>query len=74
MILNIDKYPNNHILIFNRWGNKVYEGKPYMNQWDGKNYFGLKVGGDLLPVGTYFYILDLGNGSKIKKGFVYLNR
>jgi len=74
VITNIEQYPNNHIIIFNRWGNKVYEGKPYMNQWDGKNYFGLKVGGDLLPVGTYFYILDLGNGSKIKKGFVYLNR
>lgn len=74
VITNIEQYPNNHILIFNRWGNKVYEGKPYMNQWDGRNYFGAKVGGDLLPVGTYFYILDLGNGSKIKKGFVYLNR
>ncbi|MDR3706090.1 MAG: gliding motility-associated C-terminal domain-containing protein [Paludibacteraceae bacterium] len=73
-IANIEQYPKNHILIFNRWGNKVYEGKPYMNQWDGRSYFGLKVGGDLLPVGTYFYILDLGDGSKIKKGFVYLNR
>jgi gliding motility-associated-like protein len=73
-IANIEQYPKNHITIFNRWGNKVYEIKPYMNQWDGRSYFGLKVGGDLLPVGTYFYILDLGDGSKIKKGFVYLNR
>jgi len=74
VILNIDKYPNNHILIFNRWGNKVYEGKPYMNEWDGRNYFGVKVGGDLLPSGTYFYILNLGDGSPVKKGYVFLNR
>jgi gliding motility-associated-like protein len=73
-IKNIELYPKNHILIFNRWGNKVYEGKPYMNKWDGRNYFGLKVGGDLLPVGTYYYILDLGNGSPTKKGYVFLKR
>lgn len=73
-ILNIEKYPKNHILILNRWGNKVYEGKPYMNEWDGRNYFGLTVGGNELPVGTYFYILDLGNCSDVRKGYVYLNR
>jgi len=73
-IKNIDRYPHNHILIFNRWGDKVYEGKPYMNSWDGKNYFGPKVGGDLLPVGTYFYLLNLGDGSETIKGYIYLNR
>lgn len=73
-IKNIDRYPHNSILIFNRWGNKVYEGKPYMNEWDGRNYFGPKVGGNLLPEGTYFYLLDLGDGSSTKKGFIYLRR
>ncbi|MDR3705949.1 MAG: gliding motility-associated C-terminal domain-containing protein [Paludibacteraceae bacterium] len=73
-IKNIDRYPLNHILIFNRWGNKVYEGKPYMNEWDGKNYFGPKVGGNSLPVGTYFYILNLGDGSETIKGYIYLNK
>ncbi len=73
-IRNINRYPLNHILIFNRWGNKVYEGKPYMNEWDGRNYFGPKIGGDVLPVGTYYYILDLGDGSDVIKGFIYLNR
>ena len=29
---------------------------------------------NILPAGTYFYILDLGDGSKVKKGFVYLNK
>ena len=74
VIKNIELYPNNHILIFNRWGNKLYEGKPYMNEWDGRNYFGGNIGTDILPAGTYFYILDLGDGSKVKKGFVYLTR
>ncbi len=74
VIKNIELYPNNHILIFNRWGNKLYEGKPYMNKWDGRNYEGGNIGTDVLPVGTYFYILDLGDGSKAKKGFIYLTQ
>lgn len=73
-IKNIELYPRNHLFIFNRWGNKVYEGKPYMNEWDGRNYFGPKVGGNLLPVGTYYYLLDLGDGSDVIRGFIYLNR
>lgn len=73
-IKNIERYPRNHIMIFNRWGNLMYDGKPYMNQWDGKNYFNPKVGGNDLPVGTYFYILDLGDGSEAIRGYIYLNR
>ncbi|MDR3706051.1 MAG: gliding motility-associated C-terminal domain-containing protein [Paludibacteraceae bacterium] len=74
VINNIEQYPHNHIVILNRWGDKVYESNPYANGWDGRNYFGLKMGTDPLPIGTYFYILDLGNKSKIKKGSVYLSR
>ncbi|NTW31206.1 MAG: DUF3494 domain-containing protein [Bacteroidetes bacterium] len=74
VIRGIENYPANTIVIFNRWGNKVFEASPYQNTWDGKSMFGLIVGGDELPIGTYFYILDLGDGSKVIKGTIYLNR
>ena len=74
VIRGIDNYPKNGIVIFNRWGNKVFEASPYQNNWDGKANRGVKVGGDELPVGTYFYLLDLGDGSKVYKGDIYLNR
>lgn len=73
-IRGIDKYPNNSIEIFNRWGDKVYEARPYINLWDGTTKMGISIGGDDLPVGTYFYIFDFGNGSKKIKGTIYLNR
>ncbi|MDO8999643.1 MAG: ice-binding family protein [Bacteroidota bacterium] len=73
-IRGIDIYPNNNFQIFNRWGDKVFEASPYQNTWSGKAQKGLRVGGDELPVGIYFYVLDLGDNSKTLKGTIYLNR
>jgi gliding motility-associated-like protein/uncharacterized repeat protein (TIGR01451 family) len=74
VIRGIVNYPNNTFVIFNRWGNKVFQASPYLNNWNGHSMFGLRVGGDELPVGTYFYVLDLKDGSPVFKGTIYLNR
>ncbi len=74
IIRGIANYPNNTFVIFNRWGNKVYEASPYLNTWDGRSMFGLRVGGNELPTGTYFYVVDLKDGSSVFKGTIYLNR
>jgi len=74
VIEGLINYPNHKVLIFNRWGNKVYEASPYLSDWDGTNMFGVTVGGKDLPVGTYFYIIEPGNGEKAIKGYIYLNR
>jgi len=66
-IRGIDAYPANNFTIFNRWGDKVFEASPYQNTWSGKAQKGITVGGDELPVGIYFYVLDLGDNSKILK-------
>ena len=48
------------VSIFNRWGNRVYFRKGYTNDdpWIG-NFEGKD-----LPDGTYFYIIDDGEGAK----------
>ena len=74
VIRGLEIYPDNSILIFNRWGNKVFEASPYNNDWNGISMFGLTVGGKELPEGTYFYILKLGKDQKPIKGYIYLNR
>lgn len=58
-----DAFPDNEIIIFNRWGDVVYQAKPYLNDWAGHN-----KGGHLLPHGTYYYILrlNIGNGDILK--------
>lgn len=78
-IPGIEFYEGNSITIFNRWGNKVYEAKNYgistsPKFWDGKANTGFKVGNEELTTGTYYYILDLGNGEKPLGGSIYLDR
>jgi gliding motility-associated-like protein len=48
------EFPDNEIIIFNRWGDVVYQAKPYNNDWRGTNQ-----SGNELPQGTYYYILRL---------------
>ncbi len=69
----VAQYPNHKLSIFNRWGSLVYEKKNYQNDWSGIANTGALAGkGEKLPVGTYFYIFDPGNGDKPKRGFIEL--
>lgn len=69
----IEEYPNNLIKIYNRLGVQVYEKRDYKGDWDGKPNMGIPTTSGLLPVGTYFYILDLNNGERPILGWVYIN-
>ena len=69
LILNCaGTYPNNSLQIFDRYGNNVFEAAPYDSTWDGTYKNGE------LPKGTYFYILDLGDGSDVTKGWIQIIR
>jgi len=74
VITDIDQYPNANLRIFNRWGNLVYEMDRYDNTWNGfSNVEKIKIG-EVLPNGTYYYILDLKNDEKPLNGFVVIRR
>jgi gliding motility-associated-like protein len=74
VIRGLEGFPNASLSIYNRWGNLVYQKTPYDNLWDGKsNVDGIFFGSDL-PEGTYFYLLDLGDGNKAMNGYVILKR
>jgi gliding motility-associated-like protein len=71
-IEGLEDYPNNKVMIFNRWGNIVYDRDGYVNDWDGR------WEGKDLPDGTYFYILEYTDDAKgeTKKlsGYVQIHR
>lgn len=72
VVEGLTKEDNAKFTVYNRWGNKVYESYPYNNTWAGKSLISLSIGGDELPIGTYYYILEVKND--IFKGSVFLNR
>lgn len=73
-IEGIEEFPTNKVTVFNRWGNVVWETTGYDNQSNafvgrGNSAMNLGANGNL-TVGTYFYVVDLKDGSALIKGFV----
>ncbi|MBM78009.1 MAG: hypothetical protein CL846_05965 [Crocinitomicaceae bacterium] len=55
-INQIEQFPNCIVEIYNRWGAKLFTSDPgYTTPWDGK------YKNSLLPVGTYYYIIELND-------------
>ena len=81
LIDGIECYPDNTVEIYNRWGILVYDEQGYDNalksfkgKSEGRNTFNKN---ELLPDGTYFYILkytDEENKKHDRSGYLYLNR
>jgi gliding motility-associated-like protein len=64
-------YPLNRVTIFNRWGNKLLNFNNYDNRnvvWDGS------YKGEILPSGTYFYLIEFIEVNKSITGWVQITR
>lgn len=74
-IQNIDLLPetkNNKVMIYNRWGDLVFEADNYDNV--SKVFRGLNNSGDALPPGTYYYKVKFASGKSEKTGFIALRK
>ena len=69
VIDGLQNYPNNTLLVFNRWGNEVLKAKNYENDWSGT------WKDKILPDGTYYYLLrNDDNNEIILSGYVQIQR
>lgn len=66
-IAALDTYPNSSVQVYDRYGALVFQSKGYPRPWDGSSKNGK------LSAGTYFYRIDLKNGT-IYSGWVLLMR
>jgi len=67
IVKNIEQYPNNKVTVYDKKGTIVFSKKGYTNDWSGT------FRGATLNEDTYYYLVDLGNGSVIK-GFMTVVR
>lgn len=69
---NIELYPDAIVEVFNRWGDRVFSTKKYLNSWqvawDGT------FNDNLLPSATYYYVITLNNDEEPYVGSVTLVR
>src|SRR5690606_36611466 len=69
VLVGHERFPQNRLEIFDRYGNRVFGMDGYNSTWEGTGKNGE------LPKGTYFYILDLlGDGTQVAKGWIQIVR
>ena len=68
ILVGHQNYPSSRLEVFDRYGNLVFEADGYNSTWDGTGTNGN------LPRGTYFYLLNLGDGSEVIKGWIQIIR
>ena len=61
----LQTYTDPEVTVFNRYGQAVYRSKGYGTAWDGS------FKGKRLPVGTYYYVIDLKIG-EVLSGWVMI--
>lgn len=67
-IFSLAAYTRCIVEVYNTAGQQVYRSVGYSTPWDGRN------NGRDLPAGTYYYVIDPGNGDPRKAGYVTLLR
>jgi uncharacterized delta-60 repeat protein/gliding motility-associated-like protein len=75
IIKYIDLLPDtkeNHVTIYNRWGDAVFEADNYNN--GSRSFTGTGKNGNELGTGTYFYKIEFSSGRKTLTGYLSLKR
>ena len=73
----VDKFPDNVVRVYDRDGNLVFQVRGYDNEdsvFRGEANTGTALGGSALADGTYYYVIDKGNGASPMVGFMELIR
>ena len=64
----IEQYEDPVVEIYNRWGQLLFRSVGYISQWDGT------YNDEPLPVGTYYYVIELGGGLEPLTGPITIMR
>ena len=68
-IINIEKYPNARVKVYDKNGLEVLNQGAYKNDWRGT----YKNSNNPLPAGSYYYMVDLNDATQeVIKGWLYI--
>ena len=67
-IINLDKNPNARVAVYSKNGLEVFSAQGYRNDWRGT----YKNSTNLLPAGSYYYVVELNTGEEPITGWLYI--
>ncbi len=67
-VKHIEQYGTSSVKVYNRNGQLVFSKRNYQNDWGGT----YQETGELLPAGSYYYLVEVRETGKVKKGWLYL--
>jgi gliding motility-associated-like protein len=67
-IRHLTMYPQCVVEVYNSQGQLLFRSYGYNKPWDGR------YNGNLLPAGTYYYVIDPKEGRKRMSGYVTILR
>lgn len=71
----LENYPGFVFTVYNRWGDPVFETTDPFEHWDGNaNTLTDYEPAGQLPEGTYYYVLQPGEGFEVLRGYIVLKR
>ncbi|MEQ9306739.1 MAG: PKD domain-containing protein, partial [Marinoscillum sp.] len=68
VIQNVETFGDVNVRVFDRYGSLVFQEKAYENDWGGT------YGNDILPDGTYFYVITFSNSDRKYQGALTIIR
>jgi gliding motility-associated-like protein len=66
--INLSIYDDNEVIIYNKWGTEIFRQRNYQDNWGGT------YNGEVLPDGTYYYLIRFDNSDKTYKGSLTILR
>ena len=68
VIQNVETFGDVHVRVYDRFGGVVFESRAYQNDWSGT------YGNDILPDGTYFYVITFSEAEQKYHGALTIIR
>ena len=65
-VKHIEQYGTSSVKVYNRNGQLVFSKRNYQNDWGGT----YQETGELLPAGSYYYLVEVKETGKVKKGWL----
>lgn len=68
VVENVENFGASNVFVYDKWGKEVFSERGYQNTWEGVS------GKDILPDGSYYYVITFEESDVVYKGAITILR